>query len=315
MKAVHFFPALMMAGVVFAFACRGEEVVFEKTTPYHHIRVVDNDGLRMLCFDDGRETQMSLQDPMRGHFEYTEYFHMCWLWNTNITNVLMIGLGGGSTQRSFEHYYPDVTIQSVEIDPMVLRVAKEYFQLHESERQKVQVEDGRMFLRRSSGRYDAVLLDAYVQGRYGGSIPQHLATKEFFELVREHLTANGVVAYNVIGTLHGWRADIVGAIYRTLGTVFPHVYLFPARGSQNVVILAAREPGEVDLDELRVRANRLVLGGQVRLPTFRDRVEVFQARVPASVSRSPVLTDDYAPVEGLIAGAGRSEETNSPPAK
>jgi len=27
-----------------------------------------------LCFDDARETRMSLQDPMKGHFEYTEYF-------------------------------------------------------------------------------------------------------------------------------------------------------------------------------------------------------------------------------------------------
>ena len=70
--------------------------VFEVTSPYHHIRVTDQDGMRTLCFDDATETRISLKDPLEGHFEYTEYFHLPWLWNTQITNVLMIGLGGGT---------------------------------------------------------------------------------------------------------------------------------------------------------------------------------------------------------------------------
>ncbi len=78
-----------------------------------------------------------------------------------------------------------------------------------------------MYLRRTRVPRDLIILDAYVQGRYGSSIPQHLVTKEFFELVRDHLTTNGVVAYNVIGSLEGSRADVVGALYQTLKSVFP----------------------------------------------------------------------------------------------
>jgi hypothetical protein len=55
------------------------DVVYEVTSPYHNIRVVDHDGMRTLCFDDATETRMSIQDPLKGHFEYTEYFHMPWL--------------------------------------------------------------------------------------------------------------------------------------------------------------------------------------------------------------------------------------------
>src|SRR5438045_9298180 len=69
-------------------------VVFEDTSPYHHVRVIDQNGLRTLCFDDATESRMAVDDPLKGHFEYTEYFHMAWLWNAKITNVLMIGLGG-----------------------------------------------------------------------------------------------------------------------------------------------------------------------------------------------------------------------------
>jgi spermidine synthase len=261
--------------------------------------------LRTLCFDDATETRMSVQDPLKGHFEYTEYFHMAWLWNTQLTNVLMIGLGGGSVQRAFENDYPNVKIETVEIDPVVVQVAKDYFNFKESGRQKVHVEDGRVFLRRSTARFDLILLDAYLGGRYGSSIPQHLATKEFFQLVREHLTTNGVAAYNVIGTTSGWHADIVGAIYRTLKTVFPQVYLFPARSSQNVVLLATVAGFKADMYTLRQRAAALVQSRRVTMPAFRERLEALQAQPPPSAARSPVLTDDYAPVEGLAAGEAR----------
>lgn len=279
-------------------------VVFEVSSPYHHIRVVDEGQLRTLCFDDALESRISLQEPLQGHFEYTEYFQMPWLWNTQIVSVLMIGLGGGSTQRAFEHYYPEVHVETVEIDPVVVQVAREYFRFKDNQRQKVWIEDGRVFLRRNPARHDLILLDAYVQGRYGSSIPQHLATKEFFELVRDRLTTNGIVAYNVIGSMQGWHADIVGAIYRTLKTVFPQVYAFPARSSLNVVLVATRAPVRADPNALRQRMAMMIQSGRITLPSFRERFESFRAQAPLTAMSSPLLTDDYAPVEGLSAAAG-----------
>lgn len=276
--------------------------LFETTSPYHHIRVVDEAGFRILCFDDALESRVSLQDPLQGHFEYTDYFQMPWLWNTQIVNVLMIGLGGGTTQLTFEHYYPKTKIQTVEIDPAVLQVARAYFAFKESDRQKVWIEDGRVFLRRNPARHDLIILDAYVQGRYGSSIPQHLATREFFELVRDRLTTNGVVAYNVIGNMQGWHADIVGAIYRTMRTVFPQAYAFPARTSQNVVLVATRASVKANFTALSERAATMVLDQQITFPAFRQRLLSFRATAPVNATTSPVLTDDYAPVEGLAAG-------------
>jgi spermidine synthase len=280
----------------------GAQLVFETTSPYHHVRVVDRSGLRILFFDDAPETQVSLKDPLKGHFEYTEFFHLAWLWNTQITNVLMIGLGGGSAQASFGHYYPDITIQSVEIDPVVVQVAQNYFRFTPSERQKVETSDGRVFLRRAKAHYDLIILDAYVQGRYGSGIPQHLATREFFEIVRDRLSTNGIVAYNVIGSMSGWRADLVGALYRTLRAVFPQVYCFPAKSSQNIVLLGTKAAGRAELTGLRQRADLLIRSQRIKLPSFRERLEGFQTLPPAKANQSPILTDDFAPVEGLAAG-------------
>ena len=119
------FPWKLWCGLAFAvslgLAARAApgKLVYQLTSAYHNLRVVDEGNIRSLCFDDAWESSISLKDPWRGHFEYTEYFHMPWLWNTNLTRVLMIGLGGASTQRAFAHYYPALAIDTVEIDPAV----------------------------------------------------------------------------------------------------------------------------------------------------------------------------------------------------
>src|SRR5947199_324293 len=106
-------------------------IVFETYSPYHHILVLDQGGFRTLSFDGSTETRMLLANRLRGHFEYTEYFHMPWLWNHDIKRVAMIGLGGGSTQRSYQFYYTNVIGQvqgwHSELVAALYRTMKEVF--------------------------------------------------------------------------------------------------------------------------------------------------------------------------------------------
>jgi spermidine synthase len=277
-------------------------VVFDSTSAYHHIRVIDDRGLRTLSFDGSMETRMSLADPSQGHFEYTEYFHMPWLWNEHMSNVLMIGLGGASTQRAYQRYYPQVLVETAELDPLVVKVARAYFHFEDRPNNKVVVSDGRIFVRRSEKKYDAIILDAYVKNRYGSFIPYHLVTREFFDLANEHLTADGVLAYNVMGSFQGWRADILGSVYRTMKSVFPQVYLFPAHDSLNVVLIGTKSKEKLTALVALQRGADLVRGGVVRMPTFSARLSSFREEPPPSFLRSPVLTDDFAPVDGLLRG-------------
>jgi spermidine synthase len=285
-----------------ALACRPANgaVVFSAYSAYHHIEVVDEGGMRTLSFNGSMETRMLREIPLQGHFEYTEFFHMPWLWNTNLQRVLMIGLGGGSTQRSYQHYYTNVMVDSVEIDPVVVRVAKDFFRVTETPSHRIHVSDGRIYLRRTTNAYDAILMDAYATTRYGSSVPPHLTTKEFFLLARSRLTTNGVMGYNVIGQARGLNADFVGGLYRTMREVFPQVYLFPSATTQNVVLMATRSVERFDAARVRREGQALMRSGRITLPEFEARLEAFDATTPPSASRSPVLTDDRARVEGLL---------------
>jgi hypothetical protein len=171
----------------------GKQVLLDRISQYHHIQVYDEEGIRTLSFNGSWETKMSLANPLTGHFEYTEYFQMPFLWNPDIKHVLMAGLGGGSTQRAYQHYFTNVTVDTVEIDPVVVEVATNYFHVTETTHSRIHTNDARVFLNRSTNHYDVILMDAYsTTPPYGSSLPPHLTTKEFFTLASAHLTTNGL---------------------------------------------------------------------------------------------------------------------------
>jgi spermidine synthase len=272
-------------------------VVYQTTSPYHQIQIIDEDGQRTLSFNGSWETCMSIEDPLKGHFSYTEYFQLPFLYNTNVGRVLMIGLGGGSTQRAFQHYHPTVRVDTVELDPVVVQVAKKWFNVKESETHAIHTQDGRMFLRRNIRKYDAILMDAYQTGRYGTEPPFHLVTQEFFATAATNLTDDGILAYNVIGTLTGARSRMVGNLYRTMRTVFPRVTWIPAEDSENVVMFAFKSAQAVPLPTLRANYSALLKEGQ-RFPPDMLRYLTkpgVNTNAPAAAARGQVFLDRFAP--------------------
>jgi spermidine synthase len=305
-KSIKTLTAILKLGMVLMFTFGAQParagVIFEQISAYHHIMVIDDNAIRTLSFNASWETKMSLTNSLTGHFEYTEYFQMPWLWNHDIKRVLMAGLGGGSTQRAWQHYYTNVLVDTVEIDPVVVDVAHRFFGVTETPNLQIHTNDARVFLRRSTNIYDVILMDAYATTRYGSSLPKHLTTKEFFIIANSHLGTNGVLAYNVIGQINGRRASIIGALYRTMKEVFPQVYLFPASESQNVVMIATKSKERFDKARVEQEGAELMHSGIVTLPTFPERLKNFWDGTPPTAATSPVLTDDYAPIESLLQG-------------
>lgn len=277
-----------------------QRVVYERDSAYHQISVLEDGLNRYLRFNRSFQGGMVLRDPFESPFLYTSYAHLAHVFHPGIRRVLMIGLGSGTIPKRFTRDYPEVTVDSIELDPAVVEVAKRFFEVREDARHRVTVQDGRVFVRRAEARYDLVVLDAY----FAEGIPFHLATKEFLEQVRERLTPGGVVVSNIIGALDGPNSHLYRALHKTYGAVFPGLYPFPtafglARNptETRTIILVATARAGLTAAQIVAAAQRLRADRRVTLPLDRYARDYYDRAV--STEGVPLLTDNYAPVDIL----------------
>ncbi len=279
-----------------------EGLRFAQDTVYHRITVNDEAGIRYLRLDAYWQSGMDLTDPRRTVFPYSDYLHLPLLFRSDAARVLFVGLGGGTAPRRYYEDYPQMRIDVVELDPAVVRVATQFFGVPQDGRLRLVAQDGRLFVTRAQTRYDLILLDAYLID----AIPFHLATREFFETARAHLTPGGVLASNVIGALDGPRSAFFRAVYKTFREVFPAVYVFPvdwrayggAEALRNIIIIGTDRPLLAPTAILAAAARARTAPG-VTLPRFEEEAaDLYMQPIP--VDDVPVLMDDFAPVEVLV---------------
>ena len=261
-------------------------VLFVGDSPYHRVMVRERPGIvRELKFAVGIQSMMSLKDPLGAGSPYSDSVHISRLMRPGVRRVLLIGLGGGTIPKQFTHYYKDTTVDVVEIDPMVVDVSRKYFDVQPSDRLRIHVGDGRMFLNRTQEKWDLIVIDAYTTNRYGDTIPPHLVTQEFFSTISRRLSDGGILHYHCAFG----ETKLLLALQKTIASVFGSTYV--TRGEVLASHVALITPKERALE--RARSSRA--GTLPRLADYLDRMEPY-SEVPADI---PLLTDDYAPVDTL----------------
>jgi len=221
-------------------------------------------------------------------YEYTRYYSVYKLFKLDVQNALVIGAGAYSIPKALLEDLPNATVDVSDIEPSLFILSKEYFGLEENQRLHNHIKDGRRFLRDSDKKYDLIFSDVY---HSLFSIPVHFTTQEFFTIAKKKLSADGVFIANVVGDLSMQQPSFLMAEIRTFQSVFPNSYFFAVdatqkTGLQNIIFVGYNGNKKIDLysDQL--------------LSPFTDkliRIKEFD------LSQSPLLTDNYAPVEYLSA--------------
>jgi spermidine synthase len=263
-----------------------DRVIWEKETEYQYARVVeDPDGERSLELNEGHAVHSVYR---RGEWLTGDY------WDEMLAlslagghapprSVAILGNAAGTTARAIGHYFPRTTVDAVEIDGALTEVGRELFDLR-GPRLRTHTADARPWLRKSTRTFDVIMVDAYRQPY----IPFYLATREFFELVRDRLAPGGVVLINVGHPEGSERLERVLAA--TMGAAFPHVLRDPIART-NTILIASRE----DLSAGHV------LDASASLPD--DLVPLAREaafRIAPALRGGDIYTDDRAPVEWLI---------------
>jgi spermidine synthase len=184
-----------LVGLV-ACAATGPRVVFDRTGQFGRVLVIDEGPRRVMRFGSPAASEQSVIEPRNPRvvpLEYTRYALLGLAHHGRPRRVLMVGLGGGTFTTLVHRALPDVTIDAVEIDPVVVAAARAHFGLREDARYRVHVADAADWMTRAQETYDFVLLDAYA----GEGVPEALGKQAFFRAVARRLAPGGVVAINI----------------------------------------------------------------------------------------------------------------------
>jgi spermidine synthase len=266
----------------------GSAVIHETDTEYQYARVVEEtDGDRFLELNEGqavhsiRRTGSYLTDNIWDEYLVAPFTVL----DRPPERIAILGNAAGTTARAYGRFFPDTKIDGVEIDGELTEIGREFFDLR-NPNMTTHAQDARPFLRQTDERYDAILVDAYRQPY----IPFYLATREFFQLVRERLRPGGLVMVNA-GHPEG-NDDLEKVLSRTMTEAFATVVRDPAE-DVNTLLIGTNAPGGATAERLRAMIPRLP-------EELHPRATEAAARIAPRLRGGRVYTDDLAPVEWLI---------------
>ena len=283
-KALIALSSLLAAGA-------GAQEIYQEKSMYRNILVYEEDGLRCMKFgrqDAGKQTCISLQNPDALVLNYTRMLLAALYLNPEPKKILVIGLGGGVLPTALQKILPQAQIDSVELDPSVAKVARQFFGFSPAPHSAVVIEDGRVYVKRAQKqgkKYDLVILDAFDQVY----VPEHMLTKEYLLEVKSLLAPGGVLAANTFSTSKLYDAESA-----TYASVFGPFYNLK---TENRVILASNGPLPA-IAQIKANAQQV----EPKLKVFGTGRDWLLPRFSSDVQWPPgtrLLTDQYSPANLL----------------
>lgn len=283
--------------------------LIERESAYSNIRVRDiradqsplGTDIRYLEINSGQHAAYMPNAPTEHVFPYTKYYRLSDAFRPQASRALMLGGGGFTIMHEFLRRHPHASVDIVEIDPEVTKVARQYFGPIDENAVRIVHEDARMFLNRGGPQGAATSMRGMYHVVYGDAfgsdyvIPFHLATVEAAQAIANMLDDQGVYVLNLIASDNGRERRLLDAQVHTLRQVFPQVMAF-------------RVPPRTDVRTTGPLMNIIVVASKRSVPSATlQRVQDAQLRdmlatevSTSSTSNAMLLTDDFAPVEGLL---------------
>lgn len=279
-------------------------LLYERETTYSHLavrRVSDRPDRRAFWQDSRRRGEIVVGETTRLHQFHTE---VCAGLTRGLAadrsdpSMLVIGSGGYAFPRYLTASWPQGVVRVIEIDPGVTRAAREAFDLEEESAIEIVHVDARYHVEFLANRRDASDPEGpydfiYVDMVRDGTIPVPLVTQQFNERIATLLADDGVYMVHVIDAPGGGR--FLGAVVATLEQTFAHV-----------CVVADRVGPRATWSAFVVVAAQRAFDAAGYLRDFDEYLEFERFDEPQlaalrAVGGHLVLTDDYAPVEALLA--------------
>lgn len=271
----------------------------EHESPYFCATITadpDRESGRILRLDTLRHSYVDLDDPTYLDFSYAQALEDVLAVEhpaPEPITAVHVGGGGFTFPRYLRATRPGTQSTVLELDPLLVQLSEDELGWEPGPDVDVITGDARLTLGLlPDGEADLVIGDAFG----GVSVPWHLTTQEFVQLVHDKLRPGGTYALNMID--YGAR-DFARAEMATLASVFEHVAAFSpadrfgprdASAGGNYVIVASDDP--IAVDEI-VERNNDSGDDEAAVSTADGSLQDF-------IGDAQVLTDDHAPVDQLL---------------
>ena len=174
-------------------------------------------------------------------------------------SVMIVGFGAGVTAGSFVLYPSISRIVICEMEPLIPPTATKYFgpqnyYVMNDPRTHIIYDDARHFVLTTPEKFDIITSDPIHPWVKGSAT---LYSKEYFELVKEHLNPGGVVTQWV--PLYESDPATVKSEIATFFEVFPNGTIWGndiSGGGYDIVLLGQAEPARIDVDAIQARLDR-----------------------------------------------------------
>jgi spermidine synthase len=194
-----------------AYAYQLGPVLYREQSPYQLIEVHDSPQFGRLFRLDGDYMTSEKEE----FFYHEALVHPAAASHGKVASVLILGGGDGGAAEELLKYPSVKRVVIAELDEVVIRVAREYFQnIHhgalDDPRVEVRIGDGLAFVRDTSERFDLVLLDLTDPDTPASA----LYTSEFFSSVKKLLNPGGAMVLHTASPI--FRPDIVRTLYQRI---------------------------------------------------------------------------------------------------
>lgn len=208
----------------------------------------------------------------------------------NPRTALVVGLGGGATPGAVARLNVDVDV--VELSPAVV-AGSDYFKdinfnLLERPNVTLKVDDGRNFLMMSRKKYDVITADIILPRHAGAGA---LYSREYYELVRDHLAEGGVAMQ--------WNGGDSETEYKLLMRTFVSVFPYTTLWGDGSLMLGSVKP--FTLSQSAYEARRATFEQfPWDIATLKRIFIAGPEDIRAFVGEGPVLTDDKPMIEYFL---------------
>ena len=274
------------------------QVLLEEQSLYSTVVVKKSGSLICLLFtvreDQRNQSCINQKRPRQMVFGYTRMTMTGLLFQPEPQRILVVGLGGGTLPQAFVDLFPGAKVDSIEIDPAVLKVAQTYFGFTPSDRNRVHTQDARIWVKRAAlkqQKFDLIVLDAF-NGEY---IPEHLMTVEFLREVQQLIADDGVLISNTFAI-----SDLYDHESTTYSAVFGEFINFQVPESANRVVIWPK----VDVSDELLKERSELLAARLRpyavpIQRYARLIKRQRGAKPDWDTAAKELTDQYAPANLL----------------